>query len=452
MRFYRGILLGATAAMGMVIAGAAGAQTTVTPPTQAEIDHLSSLFRISVQLTTAGGVPLYDTYGLNIASRSYEFMDPVRLRERYVRNGVSLYNDRAAVSGVMDFRGLLIQGAYAANSTSFTIRIPALDEAGERYTSVFTGRTRDEAYAQFDSYLDDIDGPDAERLVRAMLRALARTSPIDPLAGNPGSVQGSLVRASMDLSSGDSAIEQDAASGGSNTAGDPWIVGANYGWGSSNGGRYDIKRIDARVARSFRLGEGGRALLKIDSPVSYSEVNGARAVTAQFGVGVEVPVIAQRWSLEPRVGYGITASDQIGSLGHMLSTTVASRFVVGNVGRGRIVIGNMVGYTQTLGTGFAGYNINPGLKNWAFRNGLAYDLPLKFRGLGRNTSMRASYTFTNYAGDDLYFNKFHEFGLSLGLRGREESARNARDLIRLNLGLTKAKDYSSWSAGLGFRF
>ena len=66
--------------------------------------------------------------------------------------------------------------------------------------------------------------------------------------------------------------------------------------------------------------------------------------------------------------------------------------------------------------------------------------------------MRASYTFTNYAGDDLYFNKFHEFGLSLGLRGREESARNARDLIRLNLGLTKAKDYSSWSAGLGFRF
>lgn len=241
MRFYRGILLGATAAMGMVIAGAAGAQTTVTPPTQAEIDHLSSLFRISVQLTTAGGVPLYDTYGLNIASRSYEFMDPARLRERYVRNGVSLYNDRAAVSGVMDFRGLLIQGAYAANSTSFTIRIPALDEAGERYTSVFTGRTRDEAYAQFDSYLDDIDGPDAERLVRAMLRALARTSPIDPLAGNPGSVQGSLVRASMDLSSGDSAIEQDAASGGSNTAGDPWIVGANYGWGSSNGGRYDIK-------------------------------------------------------------------------------------------------------------------------------------------------------------------------------------------------------------------
>ncbi|WP_420145309.1 hypothetical protein [Sphingobium sp.] len=452
MHFNRGVILAAAATVALAWSGSAGAQTSTTPPTSAEIAQLESLFRISVQLTTAGGVPLYDTYGLNIASRSYEFMDPARLRERYTRNGVSLYNDRAAVAGVMDFRGLLIQGSYAANSTTFTIRVPALDEVGERYTSVFTGRTRDEAYAQFDSYLDDIDGPEAERLVRALLRALARTSPIDPLAGNPGSVQGSLVRASLDLSSGDSAIEQDAASGGSNTAGDPWIVGANYNWGSSSGGRYDFKRIDARVARSFRLGEGGRALLKIDSPVSYSEVNGARAVTAQFGVGVEVPVLARRWSLEPRVGYGITASDQIGSLGHMLSTTVASRFVLGNVGRGRIVIGNMAGYTQTLSTGFTGYNVNPGLKNWVFRNGLAYDLPLKFRGLGRNTSVRASYTFTNYAGDELYFDKFHEFGLSFGLRGREESARNARDLIRVNLGLTKATDYTSWSAGLGFRF
>ncbi len=92
------------------------------------------------------------------------------------------------------------------------------------------------------------------------------------------------------------------------------------------------------------------------------------------------------------------------------------------------------------------------MKNWAFRNGLAYDLPLKFRGLGRNTSARVSYAMTNYAGDKLYYNTFHEVTLSLGLRGREESARNARDLIRLNMNLIKAGSYTSWSAGLGFRF
>jgi hypothetical protein len=430
----------------MLVAGSAQAQTT--GPTTTQLDQLSSLFRISVNLRAPSGAVLTDTYGLNRAERSYEFMDPVRLRERYGAQ----YTDRSAVAGLLDFRGLAIIGFYDANSTTFRISVPELDRAGERYTSVFTGPTRDAAYAQFDSYVNDIDIEDAERLVRLLLRALARTSPIDPLAGNPGSVQGSLVRAGLDLSSGDSAIEQDAASGGSNTAGDPWIVGVNYGWGSSNGGRYETRRVDGRVARSFRLNEGGRALLKFDMPISYSEVNGARAATAQLGVAVEVPLVARRWSLEPRLGYGITASDQIGSLGHMIATTIASRFIVGNIGRGRLVMGNMVGYTQTLSTGFSGYNINPGLKNWAFRNGLAYDLPLKFRGLGRNTAMRASYTFTNYAGDDLYFNKFHEFGLSFGLRGREESARNARDLVRLNFSLVKAKDYTNWTAGIGFRF
>ena len=108
---------------------------------------------------------------------------------------------------------------------------------------------------------------------------------------------------------------------------------------------------------AFRMFEGGRALLKFDLPVSYSEVNGARAVTAQLAVGLEVPVIDQKWSLEPRVGYGITGSDQLGSVGHILSTSVASRFVLRNVGRGNVVIGNMVGYTQTLEYGL--YWIQP---------------------------------------------------------------------------------------------
>jgi hypothetical protein len=435
---------------GAILAvGAAQAQTTGPgAPTTTQLDQLSSLFRISVNLRAPSGAILTDTYGLNRAERSYEFMDPVRLRERYGAQ----YTDRSAVAGVLDFRGLAILGFFDANSTTFRISVPELDRAGERYTNIFTGPTRDAAYAQFDSYVNDIEDEDAERLVRLLLRALARTSPIDPLAGNPGSIQGSLVRSSLDLSSSDSAIEQDAASGGANTPGDPWIVGANYSWGSSNGGRYEFKRVDGRVARSFRLGEGGRALLKFDTPFTYSEVNGARAVSIQTAVAVEVPLIARRWSIEPRLGYGLTASDQIGSLGHMLSTTLASRFIAGNIGRGRLVIGNMAGYTQTLSTGFTGYNINPGLKNWVFRNGLAYDLPLKFRGMGRNTSMRASYSFTNYAGDKLYFDKFHEVGLSIGLRGREESARNARDLVRLNFSLVKANNYTSWSAGIGFRF
>lgn len=440
---------GAVAALSMLgpIATTAQAQVGPPPPTPEQLDQLESLFRIGVTLGLAGGGTLTDSYGLDIANDGQDFLNPQRLRERYGAQ----YNDLLPVSGVIDFRGLPIYGFYDANSSVFRISIPALDAEGETYQNRFNGVTRQSSYDLFNEYLDEVDSAEAERLVRLLLKSLARYSPVDPLAGNPNSVQSGLIRSSLDLSSGDSAIEQ-AANGGTNTAGDPWIVGANYSGGSSDGGRYDFMRVDGRIARSFRLSEGGRALLKFDLPVSYSEVNGARAATAQFGVGVEFPLIAQRWSLEPRIGYGITGSDQLGSLGHMISTTVASRYVLDGLGRGRLIIGNMIGYTSTMSTGFTGYNVNPGLKNWAFRNGLAYDLPLKFRGFGRNTSVRASYALTNYTGDKLYYNTFHEMTLSLGIRGREESARNARDLIRLNFNLIKAGDYTSWSAGLGFRF
>ncbi len=446
--FAWGALAAATALCA--VAPSAQAQITQPPPTPSEqqIESLQSLFRIGVSIRTLSGGVLSDSYGLDIANDGQDFLNPEILLQRYGNQ----YNNQLAVQGLLDFRGLEIRGSYDFGSPVFRIAVPALDAEGESYQQVFAGATRQQSYDMFTDYLDDVESDEAERLVRLLLRSLARYSPVDPLAGNPGSVQSGLIRSSLDLSSGDSAIEQDAASGGTNTPGDPWIIGANYSFGSSDHGRYDFMRADGRIARSFRLSEGGRTLLKFDMPFNYSEVNGARAVQLQLGVGLEVPVIAQRWSIEPRIAYGITGSDQLGSVGHLVSATVASRYVLSGLGRGRLVIGNMVGHTQTMSTGFTGYNVNPDLKNWAFRNGLAYEMPLKLRSFGRNASARLSYSLTNYTGDKLYYNSFHEVTFSLGIRGREESVRNARDLFRLNFSLVKTKDYTSWSAGVGFRF
>lgn len=426
------------AAFLTLVPATAHAQTTTPPPNYGDYQSLQDLFRIGVRIERPG-VDFQDSFGLNVADQSEDFLMPDQLRARYPQ-----YNDVSQVTGVLDFRGVEAIGSYAAGSNTFTLRVPAFDEGGVPYVLTFNGASRDASYQMFEDYVDEIDNGEAERLIRLLLKALARSSPLDPLAGNPSSLQGTLVRNALEMSSSDSVVE------GSNTAGDPWIVGAAVSYSKS--GRFNSTRYDARFQRTFRMFEGGRAVLKFDMPISYSEVNGARAATAQLGVGLEVPVIAQRWSLEPRIGYGITASDQLGSLGHMVSTSVASRYVINGLGRGRIVIGNMAGYTQTLSTGFTGYNINPGLKNWVFRNGLAYDLPLKMRAGGRGASIRTSYTFTQYAGDKLYSNNFHEAAISFGLRGREESQRYGRDLIRFNVSGLKARNFKSISAGVGFRF
>ena len=200
-------------------------------------------FRIGVNIST-GGVPITtDSYDVVKAEDADAFMDPQVLAQRYAQ-----YNDTRAVQGVLDFRGVEFIGSYADNSPVFTVRVPAFDEGGVPYVLVFNGATRAESYALFDDYLD-IDGDaagqaEAERLLRLLLKALARLSPMDPLAGNPGSLQGSMVRDALDMSSGDSVAE-----GGTNTTGDPWVIGGTFTTASS--GRYSSKRYDLRLQRSF---------------------------------------------------------------------------------------------------------------------------------------------------------------------------------------------------------
>ena len=199
---------GAVATLSMLgpITTSAQAQVGPPPPTPQQLDQLQSLFRIGVTLGLPGGITRTDSYGLDIANDGQDFMNPQRLRERYGAQ----YNDLFPVSGVIDFRGLPIYGFYDANSPVFRISIPALDAEGETYQNRFNGVTRQASYDLFNEYLDEVDSAEAERLVRLLLKSLARYSPVDPLAGNPNSVQSGLVRSSLDLSSGDSAIEQAA--------------------------------------------------------------------------------------------------------------------------------------------------------------------------------------------------------------------------------------------------
>ena len=64
-------------------------------------------------------------------------------------------------------------------------------------------------------------------------------------------------------------------------------------------------------------------------------------------------------------------------------------------------MGNLVGYTTAIRTGITGQSSADFYKqqNVWFRNGIAYQLPLKNRMFGRETSLRASYVFTLGAKD-----------------------------------------------------
>lgn len=449
----RGKWTAAGIAAGMLLAGDAAAQTTSGLPNYGNYRGLDGTFRVGVNVTNAlNGFSEEDAFEQDEIDGIIDYLDPFEIVAR-----VGQVNAQsAAITGVFDIRGASAVAGYAQNSPTLTVRIVRPDgttyvnRRGQQCLFSYAGATRQDSFDQFDEAVDDAGTPTARAIQNCLTESLVRFSPVDPLAGNPNSLQSTLARSSLDLSAGDSLIEEAGAGGDfANTAGDPWIIGASVGFGSA--GRFDLLRVDGRIARGFRVFEGGRGRLKIDLPFNYSRINDTAAFGAQLGIGLELP-LSRAFSIEPRVAYGATGSATVGQVGHIAQGTVAGRYVLHGVGRGRLVLGLMGGYSQTLGTPFTELDLNPGLKNGVFRGGLAYETPLGMRIGGRLTSVRASYSHTRYTGDELFNNNFHEATLSFGLRTREEQARGTRDLVRFNVGTIQADAFQQYTLGLGFRF
>ncbi len=447
--------------------GNVAAQTA--PPNYGNYQSLDGNFRIGIELSA----PLF---GLPTRAAAFEqttinditrFVDPAEIAA-YLNQplSTSIYAQQGQVNGVFDLRGVPVLAGYAANSPVLTVRFvnpvaaPAVisipgatyltltDSAGQPCSFTYNGANRSQSYAQFDADTSDGNTATARRMLQCLGRAWANFSPVDPLVGNPYSLQGTMVRAGLDLTSGDSLAERSAAGNGANSAGDSWVIGGAYAGGTAD--RYDLTRIEARIAKGWRVFAGSRARLKLDLPFNFTRIKGAVAYTGQVGLALELPV-KPNWSIEPRLSYGLVYSADQGSVGHIAQGSIASRYAIGHIGRGVLTIGNMVSYGGTLKTP-GSLDLNPDIKNWGFRNGLAYELPLKMRVSQHLMSVRASYVYTTFAGDKLYNNNFHEATLSLGVRGREDTPKQFRDVVRLIFSTVQAHHFHTWTAGLGFHF
>ncbi len=294
----------------------------------------------------------------------------------------------------------------------------------------------------------------------ALLPTTALAAPYLPTTGSPNSLQFQAVRTSLDLESvepeGD---DRQGPQGDSDTIG-----GALTYWGvtGQSGQRYDVRYQHAR-----RVSEGSRMRFVVDVPINVlhsgpdkliNEPAGATAVLGTVSAGLEVPV-QKNWLITPRVSYGVASAGRFfGGDGEIVTASVTSRAKIGNLGRGDLILGNMVAYTHTVrvltGKNFFGTRVN-----WVFRNGIAYQLPLKSRMFGRQASLRASYVFTTATQDPLSYKQVHEVGFSIGVRSREAEQKNRFEQLRIGLLYTHSKnesaanfDYDAATLTLGYRF
>jgi hypothetical protein len=345
--------------------------------------------------------------------------------------------------------GVEVTAQAAPNSPDVTFAAPTLDLS---FTSA-NALDRDDALNQFADYAAaNVDNAD---LTRAYARYLAQTNPADPLVGNPYSAQGQLTRASLDLDTPSDALgETDGKGSGRGRADDPsgWMVGGRAGYLSAAGQGAEF--VDAVIERGFRFREGSRARLKLSLPVSYihygGRLDGGETGTVALRAAYEQPLIEGRWVIEPSAAVSAFYSSNDVSSGALYAFGVSSRFKIAPVGRGHIVIGNAIGYSSTLEIE-AGSFASPKIANTAVRNGIAYQVPYG-RVLGRQGTVRASYTYTHLFGDDVLVEDYHEVSLSYGVASREAAVKQIGETLRLGLSGAFGHDFTAVSLTAGYRF
>ena len=311
------------------------------------------------------------------------------------------YNDNAAAIIRLGYRGLPLVLQTVANSSGVTFLIPALGES-----VLFSAKgTRDGNIEDIREYLKN-SGSD---LLNRLQRELVRASPVDPVAGNPSSMQSQMVFGDFDrnftqVASNIKTGGSDANQGGNN------LVGVGLGVGRFNQGGLTSETSTLPLSYTYRSSQDAGRQFAVHLPITITNAAGAKTAGANLGVSYRLP-INDAWALTPGLGYGITGSVDLGSAAAMLAASLTSQYSL-KMGGYDLAIGNMAGIYQSTKLSGGSYSFDPGIRNTVFRNGLMASIPATL--MGHPVAYEVSYIHTLYSGTQLYSNQYHEIGFTVG--------------------------------------
>ncbi len=288
----------------------------------------------------------------------------------------------------LDMRGLLATLGYNYGSTELIFYVPSLD-----MTKTFDGGTRDASNQLFRDYLNESKA--------GIMREIMRNSPVDPVAGNPASLQSQML--ASDFDAGTSPAYDSLPPGRSLN------LGANISTYSL--GKYTQTLFTLPISYSYTFANYDRLI--VQAPISYTEVDGVTTYRGNFGLAYRKNIYS-RWSITPAIGYGVTGSSGLGSSGQLLSASLTSDLMLYHDSRFRLSMGNMIGYYSTMSLNLGDGSSDYDLKNTVTRNGLLLSIPMQKRFWNREFSIDIFAIDTSFAGDPLYSDSYQEYGITFG--------------------------------------
>lgn len=351
-------------------------------------------------------------------------------------NIINSYTDTTPTFATIDFRGLLLNVSFPNVGTALSLDIPSLNIHRQ-----FTGATRDDSVDALVDFFQSEGGS----LLNDIQKKLAAVSPVDPIAGNPNSLQASLIADTFSQNAFDTSDAVMAKTDGSD-ANNVLKVGVSGGKFSS--GDIDGTSIAIPLGYTVRFDSNPEWQLKMSMPLQMVKVGDVDIYNAGFGVSLRMPV-TKGWSLSPGVSWGVAGSIDAASAAQMVSYSVTSQYRL-PVSSVNLILGNMIGQTETLGFKAGDYDIDPDISNTIFRNGLQAEFPTQIKMFGSVCSAQLSIVNTTFSGDDLYLDSYNDIAISFGKQRTEgESLTN---YLRAGVTYTFGTDYDAVKLNLGYSF
>lgn len=357
------------------------------------------LFLLLLTATLSAYEPYHAT--ITVSGESASVSDPNlvdlsrSLRGENIQELIPIYTPVSPVSININLRGIDTITAFPANSTTLIVEIPQAN-----ITQTFTAATRDESILLLREYLRD------GGTHRRILKAYAKYSPIDPIAGNPNSLMAQMAQADY-LLGRLSPLSGCSCTWDSQPVRHQFQAGVIAGRAFSD--PFDTTVITLPLRYSYSPARTWAFI--IDAPFSYNRNGGASSVVGSFGAGFRQP-ITHSWSLTPIVRLGLGGTLDLCTSGTFLSTGLTSEYQLKRMGY-VFALTNYASYVTSTNLWLTGVNFNYNLHNGIFKNGLSVTSCEGYRICNRSLNWNVYVIDSFFTGNSLFMNHYDEVGVSL---------------------------------------
>lgn len=422
-------------------------QTSIANP-EGDSDYIFSAIVTTTDMTGTlneddmyeGETVKMETFGFNKAKDAIDFFVTDELESRFMNYRHMNVDDLPASKATadVDFRGIPLTLLFEEGSTE--LHFTTLGE-----TITFDGGTRDQSLSELSDYLLKQENNIRNRIAKELIA----TSPVEPLAGNPSSLMGTIVTNSFSqaIEASLQVVEDGSTASSDDISKSSFAMAARFG--RFNQGGRNIDSFSLPLSYSFDI-DDNKLILSL--PLTYTRVeNLAQSFQAGFGVAWQQQV-TKNWTLTPAVNYGATGSVDLASVGQIISvslTSVYSYDLGPNWSNISIALANMGSYYKTLPLSIRDIDIDPDITNYVIKNGLIGTMPVSIDSLDFN--FKIYFTDTEFFGDRLFAEQYNEIGIAFTLVD-DESIMDDLGISLTYLFSPAGDDVEGFNINLGYEF